>query len=396
MHLTLKLLRTAPTPDEAATGARRRVPRRPGHPARRRRDGILNGVIDADDRHAWSRPEPEDVAPDVLRVPLPLPSDALRAVNVYVLRDGDRLTLVDGGWTLTVAREVLVAALRGLGAELGDIGRFLVTHMHRDHYTQAVALRREIGARVALGAGERDSLEEMAHRPVPLAAQQRALRTAGAGVLADELAALLPATVADEEMADYALPDQWLADGQRVTVGDRVLEAVETPGHTRGHLVFDTGDGDDGAGGTSGLLFAGDHVLPHITPSIGFEPDARPGALTRFLASLARVRERPDRRLLPAHGPLRPSVHARVDELLDHHAGRLDEIERVTTAGAATAADAAAAVTWTRREKGLADLEPFHRMLAVLETDAHLEVLAAQGRLRREADADGIHRHHPA
>jgi hypothetical protein len=89
-------------------------------------------------------------------------------------------------------------------------------------------------------------------------------------------------------------------------------------------------------------------------------------------------------------------VHARVDELLDHHAGRLDEIERVTTAGAATAAEAAAAVTWTRREKGLGDLEPFHRMLAVLETDAHLEVLAAQGRLRREVDADGIHRHHPA
>ena len=35
-------------------------------------------------------------------------------------------------------------------------------------------------------------------------------------------------------------------------------------------------------------------------------------------------------------------------------------------------------------------------MLAVLETDAHLEVLAAQGRLRREPDADGIQRHHPA
>ncbi len=157
--------------------------------------------------------------------------------------------------------------------------------------------------------------------------------------------------------------------------------------------MFDTGDG---TGGAAGLLFAGDHVLPHITPSIGFEPDARPGALTRFLASLARVRERPDRRLLPAHGPVRPSVHARVDELLDHHAGRLDEIERVTTAGAATAADAAAALTWTRREKGLADLEPFHRVLAVLETDAHLEVLAAQGRVRREADPDGITRHHPA
>ncbi len=353
-------------------------------------------MTDADDRHAWSRPEPETVAPDVLRVPLPLPSDALRAVNVYVLRDGDRLTLVDGGWTLTIARELLVQALHGLGAVLPDIDRFLVTHMHRDHYTQAAALRRETGARVALGAGERDSLEEMARRPRPMAAQQQALRAAGAAALADELAALLPSSVPDEEMADYALPDRWLADGERVTVGDRVLEAVETPGHTRGHLVFDTGPDAGDTGAVSGLLFAGDHVLPHITPSIGFEPDARPGALTRFLTSLARMRDRPDRRLLPAHGPVRPSVHARVDELLDHHAGRLDEIERVTTAGAATAADAAAALSWTRREKGLADLEPFHRMLAVLETDAHLEVLTAQGRVLRETDAAGIHHHRPA
>ena len=59
-------------------------------------------------------------------------------------------------------------------------------------------------------------------------------------------------------------------------------------------------------------------------------------------------------------------------------------------------ADCAAALTWTRHEKGLEDLEPVHRMLAILETDAHLEVLAAQGRLVRAADPDGTHRHRPA
>ncbi len=351
-------------------------------------------MTDADDRLAWSRPEPETVAPDVLRVPLPLPLDALRAVNVYVVRDGDRLTLIDGGWSLTESRDLLADALRGLGAELPDIARFLVTHVHRDHYTQAVALRRETGAPVALGAGERDSIETMATRVAPLAAQVAGLRTAGSGALADEIRASIGDT--GENPENYAVPDLWLADGDRVPVGDRVLEAVETPGHTRGHLVFDSGPGPDGAGGEQGLLFAGDHVLPHITPSIGFEPAARSGALTRFLTSLARIRERPDRRLLPAHGPVRPSVHARVDELLDHHAGRLDAIERVVASGASTGADAAAVLTWTRREKGLGDLEPFHRMLAVLETDAHLEVLAAQGRVLREADPDGTYRHHPA
>lgn len=339
----------------------------------------------AADRHAWSRPEPEPVAPGVLRVPLPLPFDALRAVNVYVLDDAPGLTLVDGGWTLSHSRELLDSALAGIGAGVGDITRFLVTHVHRDHYTQAVALRRETGARVALGAGERGSLAAMADRQAPFAPQVLGLRGAGADDLARAIVDQAP-QMSEEEFADFAGPDDWIADGERIAVGGRELTALETPGHTLGHLVYERED----------ALFAGDHVLPHITPSIGFEPGARPGALQRFLSSLALVRARPDRVLLPAHGPVAPSVHARVDELLDHHTARLDEIERVVLGGAATGAEAAGALTWTRRETKLEDLEPFHRMLAVLETDAHLEVLAAQGRLLRTDDGSGVLQHRAA
>ncbi len=62
------------------------------------------------------------VADGVHRIPLALPDDGLRAVDVYVL---------------------------------GDVQRSLVTHIHREHYTQAVTLRREFGTRVGLGLGER-------------------------------------------------------------------------------------------------------------------------------------------------------------------------------------------------------------------------------------------------
>ena len=70
-----------------------------------------------------------------------------------------------------------------------------------------------------------------------------------------------------------------------MAAGGRSLVVRETPGHTRGHVVF-----VDETTADAGMLFAGDHVLPHITPSIGFEPAARPGALTRFLTSLAALR----------------------------------------------------------------------------------------------------------
>ena len=139
----------------------------------------------------------------------------------------------------------------------------------------------------------------------------------------------------------------------------------------------------------NGLLFAGDHVLPTITPSIGFEPVLSPNPLGDFLDSLATVRARPDARLLPAHGPVTDSVHKRVDELVAHHGKRLDETLAAIARGAVSAYDVASQLTWTRRERTLDELDPFNQMLAIAETAAHLELLAAQGRLAYD-DVDGL------
>jgi hypothetical protein len=100
------------------------------------------------------------------------------------------------------------------------------------------------------------------------------------------------------------------------------------------------------------------------------------------------VRFLPDRRLLPAHGPVSPSVHARVDELLDHHDTRLRRIEELVDRQAGTAAEVAVRLRWTRRERRFDELDLFNRCLAVSETLAHLDVLAVAGRLRR-SDLDG-------
>lgn len=332
-----------------------------------------------DSRHEWMRPGAVEVAPGVHRIPLPLPNDGLRAVNVYAITDGDVLTLVDGGWALQAAREQLAAALGQLGAGLGDVRRFLVTHAHRDHYTQAVALRREYGSAVFLGQDERDTLRTLqnpAHRPLD---RQVALLTAcGAKPVCDALLAMRGERANADDWED---PDVWIDESTDVGLLDRPLRAVPTPGHTRGHLVYV----DDAAG----LMFAGDHVLPHITPSIGFEQAPSAAPLRDYLASLRLVRSMPDMRLLPAHGPVTDSVHRRVDELLDHHDRRLADTAEVVERGAATAYEAARALTWTRRERAFADLDPFNQMMAVLETAAHLDVLALRGRLRRE-DVDGV------
>jgi glyoxylase-like metal-dependent hydrolase (beta-lactamase superfamily II) len=316
----------------------------------------------------------------VTRIPLPLPNDGLRAVNVYVLETPEGLVLVDGGWAISSARDVLVAGLQELGAGVGDIRRFLVTHVHRDHYTQAVVLRRETGASVGLGAGERPTLD-LLNVPgrSPLAGQVERLRTYGAPDLAAAVATTLHRH--DVDLSEWEAPDTWLEAGP-VVLAERTLEAVETPGHTRGHLVFHDLD--------AGLLFAGDHVLPTITPSIGFEPVLSPDPLGAFLRSLELVRRRPDARLLPAHGPVADSVHARVDELLDHHGRRLDAVLAAASGRGVTVAEVAAVLRWTRRERELAELDTFNAMLAVFETAAHLDLLVVRGQLTR-TDGDVLH-----
>src|SRR5262249_17850401 len=101
----------------------------------------------------WADPRLFTVAPGVHPVPLPLPTDGLGAVNVYVLEDHDGLVLIDGGWALAESRAALAAALATLGCGLGDVRHFLVTHVHRDHYTQAVELRRIFGSKGSPRAG---------------------------------------------------------------------------------------------------------------------------------------------------------------------------------------------------------------------------------------------------
>jgi hypothetical protein len=62
------------------------------------------------------------------------------------------------------------------------------------------------------------------------------------------------------------------------------------------------------------------------------------------------------------HGPVSPSVHARVDELLDHHHTR-PALLAVLADGPLTAHEGALAVRWTSRNKTLADPDLMNQML---------------------------------
>jgi len=327
----------------------------------------------------WSDPGAYPVSEGIHRVPLPLPMDGLKAVNVYVIETESGLTCIDGGWAIEVSRKQFEDSLKSIGHHPRDITSFLVTHAHRDHYTQAAALRTEFGrATVALGRGDQPTLDLILSDDLETDPFSIKLRACGAFDIATEWEEWAQNSAPEREVWQY--PDTWLDEDHQITVGSRTLDAVSTPGHTAGHFVFADLDDD--------VLFGGDHVLPTITPSVGFEvmPDSRP--LRDFLLSLEKVRAMPDLRLLPAHGDTHMRTHQRVQELMEHHDHRLDLCLDAVRSGLATPYDVATVLPWTRHERHFDELDVFNQGMAVMETMVHLELLFMRDQVTRD-EADG-------
>lgn len=247
----------------------------------------------------------------------------------------------------------------------------LVTHSHWDHFTRALDWRERHSIPILLGSGERHSIEQLDLSRGPYPQQVRYLRKSGA----PDLAEVIDQTPLEDHERGHLVgpPNRWLEDGETVEHGRGRIVATATPGHTRGHVVFDLPAMD--------VAFTGDHLLPRITPSLGFEHVPEPSPLTSYLESLAASAESAPRQMLPAHGALTMTTDTRARELLAHHQERLDEIHEAVTGGVSTAGEIAQGMRWTRRDRDLSELSPMHAMTAILEVRSHLLHLVRVGRL---------------
>ena len=180
----------------------------------------------------------------------------------------------------------------------------------------------------------------------------------------------------------WAYPDTWLEGDHQIDLGPRTLDAVHTPGHTPGHFVF--------ADQRAGLLFAGDHVLPTITPSIGFTMPPTPLPLADFLGSLAKVRALPDLEILPAHGPVapRPTSASRSCSSTTTSASR--SASRPSPRVRARPGRSPACCRGPVTSGTTTSLDIFSQGMAAMETKAHLELLVARGQASRTVDTEGV------
>ena len=312
---------------------------------------------------------PQEIIPNLYRLPVPLPGNPLKELNAYLIRGKDRCLLVDTGFRQEACRQALFAQLKELGLGPGDVD-VLLTHLHSDHSGLAPEAAGERGT-IYISEVDRPSLdctgEQRAHRWDGLTA-----RFADEGFPPDLLADMEhtnPArSMAPPESGRY----ESLTDGQVLEAGGFALRCLLMPGHTPGQMCFWLEK--------EGLMLLGDHVLFDITPNITAWP-ALPDALGAYLESLDRVRAYAPVRALPGHrGP--GDLAARVDQLKEHHRLRLEEaLKAVREHPGAGAYELAGYMTWKIRARNWEEFPVAQKWFAVGECMSHLDRLVAQGRV---------------
>ncbi len=316
---------------------------------------------------------PERIAPDVWRIPLPLPF-ALRSMNAYLIggpREG--WILVDCGLGLSADEAALVAGLDAAGVVVEAIGDIVLTHAHPDHIGLSGWVVAASGASVTMLEGEDQALFRVwdpAGGPEPFDALSAMY--AAHGLTPEQVGNVRAITERIRHV--LRLPPReavrTVRDGETLRLGNHDYRVTWTPGHSDHHMVLLRDDG---------LLLAGDHVLPHITPNIGWYPYNRPNPLQDYYESLAKVRDLPATLVLPGHGRPFFDLARRADELVAHHEERGAEVFAIAAEVAGGVGVTAAQVAHALFGDRLRNDDD--RRFALVESLAHLEHLRLSGRL---------------
>jgi glyoxylase-like metal-dependent hydrolase (beta-lactamase superfamily II) len=172
---------------------------------------------------------------------------------------------------------------------------------------------------------------------------------------------------------------QRLADGMAIEIGGREWRVIVGEGHAPELACLCCAE--------TGVLIAGDQVLPRISPNISVqahEPDGDP--LARYLASLAKLRDAvpPNTLTLPSHNLPFFGLHTRIESLTAHHRARCGEV--IAACGVPKTPLEMVKVLFRRA------LDRHQMGFALGEALAHLNFLMYEGALDRVRGEDGIDR----
>lgn len=320
------------------------------------------------------------IAPGVQWLRLPLPY-RLNHVNIYLIEDDDGWAVLDTGLATAACRAAWDAVLSGPLAGQ-RLTRMVVTHYHPDHVGLAGWLAERFDLPLSMPRPEYLYSLALQYAPGDLGADtyRPFYRRHG---LSPEVTELVLSRGHEYLRRTTGVPTSYhrIQHGDTLRIGARDFGVITGGGHALEQAML--------LRPQDRLFFAADQVIARISPNVSvhaMEPDL--DALGIYLRSLRSLRDTVpgDVLVLPGHGLPFLGLHARLDELIAHHAERCGLI-----------ADAC-----RERPLTVAELVPqvFHRELDEHQTGfafgellAHVNHMLVAGSLVLETDAGGIDRY---
>jgi glyoxylase-like metal-dependent hydrolase (beta-lactamase superfamily II) len=319
------------------------------------------------------------IAPGVLWFRLKLPFQ-LNHVNIYLIEDDAGWLALDTGLGTDDCRvgwdTILTGPLQGQ-----RLSRMLVTHFHPDHVGLAGWLAQSFGLKLLMPRTEylyhlmaahgRGDMYDAAHRDFY-----------HANGLSAELTNTILGRGLNYLQLTTGVPHAYerIKQGDRPRIGGRDFNVLTGGGHALEQAMLHQQ--------SDKLFFAADQVIARISPNVSVhpvEPDDDP--LGCYLSDLKTLRATVphDVLVLPGHGLPFHGLHARIDELTEHHAIRCARIADACRSQPLSAAELVPAL-FDRA------LDAHQTGFAFGEVLAHVNYMTGRRELARETGRDGVRR----
>ncbi len=164
--------------------------------------------------------------------------------------------------------------------------------------------------------------------------------------------------------------DKELEDGELITVGDRSIRVVHTPGHVGNHLCF--------LDERTGAMMVGDHLMNGSTVVI-IPPS---GDMLAYIESLQKILALKPKWLGPGHGERIEQAEAVVEHTIKHRLTREEKVFSALSDMGRSTLDQLVVAAYD-------DVDPSIHAWAKLSLHAHLLKLSAEGRVIKQVSSEG-------
>ncbi|MBV1904755.1 MAG: MBL fold metallo-hydrolase [Pseudomonadales bacterium] len=320
-----------------------------------------------------------EIEDGVLWLTMPM-EGSLSHINLYLLKDLDGgWYVIDTGWndeiTMDLWNQIFDNTMGGK-----PVKGVICTHMHPDHTGSALAITNKFRCPLYMTQAEYYQARGFSGPSMDVGDNWRFHEFYYRAGMSEDALDQMQKMWAAQRKAGFSMPEMppgymRLRDGDTLRIGKSAWQVITGSGHSPEHACL--------YNPTLGIMISGDQILPIITSNVSIhpsEPEANP--MHNWMLSHDKFMITPaDTLILPAHNLPFYGVRDRLRDLVNHHEDRMLAIEEHCV-DPCVSTDLLP-VLFQR------ELDSRQTMMALGEAIAHVHLLMARNRIRRDLKQDG-------